>query len=177
MPTLDSQTILLAILGVVAVALLGQTILLLAIFVVIRKAANSMKEQFEDLRSATMPVIYNTRELFKRVAPHVEDAAADLAAMAHGLRTQTAEIQASATDTLEKIRHQTARLDQMVTTIFNAVDRATNFVTETVAKPVRQLNTILASAKSVVESMRSHVSEPPQPPPTYSGPEDKDMFV
>jgi len=30
----------------------------------------------------------------------------------------------------------------------------------------------------VVESMRSHAPEPSQPPPpTYSGPEDKDMFA
>lgn len=180
MPNLDQQVILLAILGVVAVALLGQTILLFAIFIVIRKTANSVKEQLEDMRSAAMPIIYNTRELFKRVAPRVEDTAADLAAMAHGLRTQTADIQSQASDVLEKIRTQTARLDHMVSSIFDAVDRATNFVTETVAKPVRQLNTILASAKSVVESMRPHAPEPPAPAPPppagWSDPDDRDMF-
>jgi uncharacterized protein YoxC len=191
MPNLDNQTILLAILGVVALAILGQTILLLAIFVVVRKTATSVKEQLEDVRSAAMPIIYNTRELFKRVAPRVEDTAADLAAMAHGLRTQTEDIQNSATEALEKIRLQTSRLDHMVTSIFDAVDRATNFVTETVAKPVRQLNTILASAKSVLEGMRPHIPEQPQqappqhqappqspgPIPGWSDPDDRDMFT
>jgi hypothetical protein len=61
------------------------------------------------------------------------------------------------------------------------VDRATTFVTETIAKPVRQLNSILASAKSVLESIRPHMPEPPQqqPPPPVStyDPEDKDMFL
>jgi len=178
MPNLDNQTILLAILAVVTLAILGQTILLFAVFIVVRRTASSVKEQLEDIRSAAMPVIYNTRELFKRVAPRLEDTAVDLAAMAHGLRTQTADIQASATEALDKIRHQTARLDHMVTTVFDAVDRATNFVTEAVAKPVRQLNTILASAKSVVESMRPHAAESPQPPPPAQQPtaDEKDMF-
>lgn len=184
MPNLDSQSILYIILAAVAVALVGQTILLLAIFVVLRKTARSFREDFEDLRSEITPIIHNTRELFIRVAPRIEDSAADLAAMAHSLRAQTVDIQASATEVLDKLRHQSARLDGMITSVFDAVDHATTFVTETVARPVRQLSSILASAKAVVESLRGNAPEspapasaprtPPQPP---IDPEDKDMFV
>ncbi|MDR3792342.1 MAG: hypothetical protein P4L03_03080 [Terracidiphilus sp.] len=181
MPNLDSQTILYIILAAVAVALVGQTILLLAIFVVLRKTARSFKEDFDELRSDITPIIHNTRELFIRVAPRIEDTAADLAAMAHGLRAQTADIQSSATELLDKLRHQSARLDAMITSVFDAVDHATTFVTETVARPVRQLSSILASAKAVVESLRSYAPEPPAqpsaPPQPPIDPEDKGMFV
>ena len=174
MPNLDQQTILLIILGVIATAILGQAILLFAIFLVVRKTARSLNEQLEEVRSAAMPIIYNTRELFKRVAPRLEDTAADLAAMAHGLRVQTADIQASAADVLDKMRQQSARLDQMVTTIFDAVDRATSFVTETISKPLRQLSGILATARSVIDSIRPHAAAPesaePQRPPVAAYP-------
>ena len=182
MPNLDSQTILFIILAVIALALLGQAIVLLAIFLSIRKTACSLKEDFEDLRGEISPILHNTRELFLRIAPRIEDTAADLAAMAHGLRTQTADIQASAAEVLDKLRHQSTRLDGMITSVFDAVDRATSFVTETVARPVRQLSGILASAKAVIETLRSTAPEPqpaaPQAPPRPpSEPEEKDMFV
>ena len=175
MPNLDTQTILLAILAIVALAILAQAILLLAIFLAVRKAAHSLKEEVEDLRSAVMPIVYNTRELFLRVAPRIEDTAADLAAMAHGLRTQTDDIQASANDVLDRVRQQTARLDGMITGVFDAVDRATGFVTEAVARPMRQLSGILASAKAVVESLRNAAPEPE--PPAGPPADEKDMFV
>jgi uncharacterized protein YoxC len=178
MPNFDSQTILLAILAVVALAIVAQAILLLAIFVVLRKTARSIKEEVEDLRSAIMPILENTRELFVRVAPSIEDTAADLAAMARGLRTQTADIQSSAADILDKLRHQSSRLDAMISSIFDAVDRASTFVTETVARPVRQLSNILASARAVVDSLRHTAPEPQQ---QHTAPrsveDDQDLYV
>jgi len=43
------------LLGVTALAIVMQTIILLAVFVAVRKAARAVKEEAEDLRSAMMP--------------------------------------------------------------------------------------------------------------------------
>jgi uncharacterized protein YoxC len=176
MQNFDSQTIQLAILAVVALAVLLQAIMMLAIFVTLRKATRSMKEEIEDLRSSVMPIITNTRELFVRVAPRIEETAADLAAVAHGLRTQTADVQSSATEILERLGRQTARLDAMISSVFDTVDQASGLVTVAVAKPMRQLSGILAAAKAIIESLRNSAAEPrhhaPAPPPLG----DKDMF-
>jgi hypothetical protein len=66
-------------------------------------------------------------------------------------------------------------MDSMLTNTFNAVDRAAGFMSDTVSKPMRQLSGILASAKAVVESLRSGVPEPLPPGDPARG--DKDMFV
>ena len=63
MPKMDNETILLAFAVVTGLAVLLQTILLLAIAVAVRKTANSIREETENQRTSIMPVIYDTRDL------------------------------------------------------------------------------------------------------------------
>jgi ABC-type transporter Mla subunit MlaD len=177
MPNFDSQTILLAFVAVVTLAVLLQAIVMLAIYLSLRKAARSIKEEFEDLRDSISPIIDNTRTLVARVAPRVESTADDLAAMAHGMRAQTADIQAAATEILERLRAQTARMDGMISSVFDTLDRVSSFLTEAVAKPMRQLSGILASVKAVVESLRNAESKTHTSPAPEDINSDKDMFV
>jgi uncharacterized protein YoxC len=171
MPNLDNQTIQLVIVAAVAVALLLQTIFLLAILSTVRKMSRSLKEEVEDLRSSVMPVIYNTRDLLTRITPQIESTVEDLAGMAHDMRRQTADLQASAKDVLDRVRVQTGRLDSMVSNVLDAVDRASVFVTESVSKPVRQISGLLASVKAIVESLRTADS------PRHVHTPDDDTFV
>jgi hypothetical protein len=173
MPTLDPQTIMLAFVAVTGLAVLLQTIILLAIFITIRKAANSLKEQVEDLRSSVMPVVYNTRELITRLTPKIESTVDDLSAMAEGLRTQSADMQTSVTEILDKIRHQTVRLDNMFSSLLDGVDRAGGFVADVVSRPVRQISGLLASVKAIAETLRAPIPRAPRSRPS----EDVDTFV
>lgn len=195
MPTqkLDTETILLAFAVVTGLAILLQTVFLLAISVAVRKAANSLREQVEDLRTSIMPVIYDTRDLlantqtslagaqelianaqtfFIRVAPKVESAAADLVQITQGLRQQTAEMQSSATEILERVQKQSIRLDGMTTDLLDTVDRAGGFVVQSVSKPVQQISGMLRSVKAIVEALRKPVTprRPMQPPANGGSP-------
>jgi hypothetical protein len=178
MPKFDNDTLLLAFVAVTAVAIVLQTIILLAVFFAVRKAAASIKDEVEDLRSSLMPIIYNSRDLYTRLAPKVEAAIDDLAEIAHGLRLQTAEIESSAVEIMGKLRRQTSRLDLMFTTVLDAVDRAGGFVAETVSRPVRKVSALLSSIKAVIESLRAPAAEPR--PTQHAGDRpagDRDMFV
>lgn len=155
MPNWDNQTILLAIVAIAALAVVTQTIILLAISVTISKTAKALREEVEDLRSAVMPVVYNSRDLFNRIAPQIEATTTDVAQMAHDLRAQTADVQSAAAEVLERLRHQTGRVDAMVTNVLDTADRATSFLQTAIGLPVRQLSGILAAVKAVVESLRN----------------------
>jgi methyl-accepting chemotaxis protein len=176
LPKLDHQTILLAFSIVIGLAMLLQTIMLLAITLAVRKAAKVLREEVGSLRSALMPVIYDARDLLAntqgfitnmqeffasaqglitRVAPKVEAATADLAEIAHGLRTQTAGMQATATEIVEKARKQSDRMDEICTGFLDTVDRAGGFVAQAVGAPIRQISGVLGSVKAIIESLRS----------------------
>ncbi len=108
MTNLDNQTIQLIFIAITALAVLMQAVILLAIFVSVRKTAKSVTEQVEELRNSVMPIIDTTRDLMNRVAPKVEATAADLAEIAHGLRAQTAQMESAANEIVDRVRRQTA---------------------------------------------------------------------
>jgi len=176
---LDHETILLAFAVVTGLAMLLQTIMLLAITVAVRKAANSVREETENLRTSIMPVIYDTRDLvastqivltsaqefvssaqgvLSRMAPKIEAATGDLAQIAQGLRVQTAAIESTAMEIVDKVRKQSNRVDEMCTGLLDSVDRAGAIVTSAVSTPVRQVSKILGTVKAVIESLRSPVT-------------------
>lgn len=175
MHTISEQTVELLVVAAVAVTMLIQAIVMLAVLSAVRAAAKSMREDIADVRSAIVPVVDNVRELMVRTAPNLESATVDLAAMTHNLRHQTADVQTAANEILDRIRQQSARVDQKLTDIFDAVDRATHFMTDSVSKPLRQISGILASAKAVIETLRTEA--PPAQAPGVHAAGDKDMFV
>jgi uncharacterized protein YoxC len=180
MPNLDNQSILLVFVAITSLAMLMQAIILLAIYLSMRKASTSIREQIDEIRSSVMPVVDSTRDLcarasdlFQKVSPKVESAASDLAEMAHGLRVQTNELQVSTLEVLERVRRQSGRIDHMFSGLLDAVDRAGGFVAEVVSKPVRQFSGILASIKAVIETLGKPT---PGGRPTHT-PVGKDTFV
>jgi hypothetical protein len=175
MAKLDSQTVQLIIVAAVAVTMLLQAVVLLAIFIALRKAAQSIREDVEELRTTVLPVIDNVKELLAQTTPKIEAAVVDFAAMSHNLRKQTADVQVAANSVIERIQHQSLRVDAMLTRVLDAVDRTTGFMTDTVTKPMRQLAGLLASAKAIVETLRS---DAPAVQSAEDEPRaDKDMFV
>ncbi len=175
MPKFDTQTLQLALVAIVALAFLVQAIVLVAALSVLRKLAKSIGEQIEDLRSSIMPVIENTRDLFTRLAPKIESTTSDLAVLTRALRDQTADVQAAAEEMIARARQQASRIDQMLSSVLDAVDRAGSFMADTVAKPMRQLSAFLASAKAVIESLRNTEGTPRAEANRASG--DSDLFV
>ncbi|HXR39527.1 MAG TPA: hypothetical protein VN776_10565 [Terracidiphilus sp.] len=177
---MDHDTIELVCIGVGALALLIQAIVLLAIYLGLNKATRSLKEEIEDLRSSIMPAVDSTRELASstrqlvaRLTPKVEAAVTDVAELAHGLRQQAADVETATGEILERVRKQTSRIDTMFSGTLDAVDKAGAFVAETVGKPLRQLSGVLAAIKAIVESLRAFDS-PSRAPRVH---DDKDMFV
>jgi len=136
MPHLDNQTIQLALVAAVALAMLIQAIVLVAALIALRKLAKSIRDEMEDLRSAIMPVIENTRDLIKRVTPRIMETTTDLAALTRSLRNQTAEVQAAADEIIGRAQRQARRVDAMLSSVLDAVDRAGSFMADTVTKPI-----------------------------------------
>lgn len=179
MPKLDHQTLMLACIAAIGLAMLLQTLILLLIFVAMRKAAASLREEAEKLRTSITPVIFDTRDMLAntqgilanaqdflsstqalvvRVAPRIEAVTADVMEISHRLREQTAEIQFSTQEMLEKVRRQSDRVDLMVSRLLDTLDHAGGFVANAVSGPVRQVSGILRSAKAIIESLRAPVT-------------------
>jgi uncharacterized protein YoxC len=175
MPKLDNQTIQLALIALVALAMLVQAIVLLAAFIAMRKAARSVDQKLEAFQSSVTPLIENSRALVTRLTPRIEETVDDLAALTHSLRVQTADVQSAANEMIARARIQAGRLDGMLSHVLDTLDRTGHFMSDAVQKPMRQFSAILASVKAVIESLRNGAPEPNSHSNSRSG--DHDMFV
>ena len=175
MPKIDNQTLELALFILVALAMLVQAIALLAVFFVMRKAAKSMTRRVEEVHAAALPLIETSRNLVIRLAPRIDSASQDVAAIASFLRAKTADFETAADDIVARARAQAGRLDAILTNFFDAMDRAGGFVADCINKPIRQLSALLAAAKAVVESLQTAVPAPRSR--TNHAPGDSDMFI
>jgi uncharacterized protein YoxC len=160
MPNVDNQTIELVFIGIAALALILQTIFLIVLAATIRKASRSALEQIEGMRSSIMPIIYNTREVITRLSPKIEEAADELTALTRSLHAQTADMQLAANEVIGRAQRLAARLDTMASKVLDNVERAAEFMSDTVAKPIRQVNGVLASVRAVVDTFRATDDSP-----------------
>ncbi|MGA3335203.1 MAG: hypothetical protein ABSC62_13670 [Terracidiphilus sp.] len=172
---IDNQTIQLALIALVALAMLVQAIVLLAAFVAMRKAARSINDKLEEIRSAVMPLVERTRELVTRLSPKIETTADDVAALAHSLRVQTTDVQYAASEIIARARAQASRIDALLSNVLDAVERTGGVLADAVNKPLRQLSAILASVKAAIESLRQYEPAPRSGEDRMTG--DHDMFI
>lgn len=173
MPNETAATLLIVFVGLTAVALLVQAIILVAAFFAGKKAIESLRGEFEELRESALPVLKISRQFFDRIGPDIGPVTADviktaanlktmtsdMAALTTSLRTQVEDVQTSANEALERIKQQAARVNIMVSNLLDAADRVTGFLENTVSVPVRQFAGVLAAVKAIVETLRH--TEPP----------------
>ncbi len=179
-PSMNNEIIQLACIAVIALGVLVQTILLLAMSLGMRKGLTALKDQVEDMKSSVMPTVEKARALIEetsgfitRVGPRVESTANDMAAIAGTLRAQAVEVEVAVGEILEKVGKQSSRIDTMFSETLDAVDKASSFVVQTVGKPVRQLSGLVAGVKAAVDSLRTNG----HPVRERAVREDKDLFV
>ena len=174
---LNNETLLLIFVACTGAAVLMQALVLLAMLITARKALKLAQEQIEELRTNVLPVVMDTKQLLSTVGPKIESVASDFAALTHGLRTHGIKLDETTTDILERVNRQSSRVDMMLTSALDTIDRAGAVVADVISVPIRQLAGVAAFARAAFGTLRSG---PPrtqsEPQPTHS-PADKDLFV
>ncbi|MDE3202209.1 MAG: hypothetical protein KGN79_14955 [Acidobacteriota bacterium] len=159
--------------GLTGFAVLLQSVVLFALYLTIRKTSKAVQDEVAELRSVVVPVMNESRAFLKNVAPKIEAAAKDLAELTDSLYAQTEDLEKTTADLLERLRRHSARVDVILGRVLDGVDQAGAMVVQTVGKPVRQAQGLLASARAFLGVMRSGV--PAQAETHVSS--DRDMFV
>lgn len=165
----DTQNVQLMLIAVAAGALVLQTIFMIVIAMTALKAIKTVREEMEEYRSTVIPILDKLKPLVEKsqqvvdlLAPRIDEISGHLAVITKSLREQTADIQVAANDIIDRTRRQASRVDGIMTSVLNRVERAGEVVSDAVAKPMRQLSGVIASIKAAIEVLR----EPPEPAPT-----------
>lgn len=170
---MNNEVLLMVFVGLTGIAVLLQSAVLFALYLTIRKTTEKIQDEVAELRTVIVPVMNESREFLKNVAPKIEAAATDLAELTDSLYAQTEDLETTTKDLLERMRRHSARIDVILGRVLDGVDQAGAIVVQTVGKPVRQAQGFLASARAFLGVMRSGA---PAQAETHVA-HDRDMFV
>ena len=168
MPNESLATLLIVFVALTAVALLVQAIILVAAFFASKKAIESLRGEFEELRTAALPVLNISRQFFERIGPDIgpvtsdmiktaanlKTISGDVAELTAKLRVEAEDVRSSAHEAVGRLKYQVARVDVMITNLLDAADQVTGFLQSAVSVPVRQFAGVLAAVKAIVETLR-----------------------
>lgn len=145
-PSSDYFVVLVIFTAIAAVTLLIQVSMLVGMFVVIRRATAKVQAIAEEARQKSFPTITLAQNLINdmnELSPKVKTAVANLADISETVRKQTAHVNQSVENIVNKANAQISRVDEMVSATLNAVDNASRAVEKAVELPTRRVSGVL----------------------------------
>jgi uncharacterized protein YoxC len=138
-----NSRLLMIFVGMVAAALIVQAIALVVMAVGAAKARKRVLAIVEEVRDKAMPAIASTQDFIQNTAPKMMTLAENLVETSNVVRNKAAEFDATLSDVNSKARVQTARLDDIVTTVLTGTAEAVNAIQAGIRVPVREFNGIM----------------------------------
>ncbi len=152
---MDNHTLLIIFVALTGLSVLIQAVVLIGILMAMKKTAAMVAETTTDLKATVLPVIHQTRDLVQRISPQVVSVTNGLSELTELVRKEAKEVNISASEIMGRVNRQTARLDQMLTSTLNVLDRTGSLLENAVSTPVRQANGVFAAVRAVIDTYRS----------------------
>jgi hypothetical protein len=138
-----NSNLLLFFIAVESVAVVLQMLILLAIYLSLKRATSQAENIVLDLQRRTIPLVENARDILADATPKLKQATSNLTEASETLKTQAGTLGNIAVDISMRARNKIALADDMVTRTLERVERTTGAVQNSVLSPVRRVNGIL----------------------------------
>lgn len=142
---------LIVFVGLVAVSMIVQAIVVVAVAVGSAKSLKRMLELAEEWRSKVLPLIDKSNDLMHDVGPKVKIIADNLEHTTHLVRTKATEFDATMSDANSKTRAQVERVDGMVSSVLDATTDAATMLSNAIRIPAREFSGLMHGLKAGVD--------------------------
>ena len=173
----NTETYLIIFIAVAACAILLQAGILFGIFLSAKKTESQIKILVKDLKDTVLPVVHSSRMLIEKLSPEVVSISQSVSELTATVNKESKNVRDSISEITTRVGKQTERLDGMLTSSLNSIEKAGSVIESAVALPVRHANGVVAAFKAVVDTYRT--TKPgarPSRRPTYPDP-DEDMVI
>ena len=137
--------------GLVALALLVQAIVMVVLAVIASKVTKRALEIANQLHTKAMPLFDTTQNVIRDAAPKVKIITEKLVETSHVVRSKAQEFEATASELNMKTRAQAARVDGMVTSVLNTTSEFSETLQRAVRVPVREFTGLVNGFKAGVD--------------------------
>ncbi len=155
-----NSTLMIVFVGLVALAMVVQAVILVALGMAVMKALKSVLATVEEFKPKAAAIAESARgiagsaqEIIRDVVPKVKVVTENVVEVSHVVRNQVAEFDATLSEANRKTQKQVHRVDGMVTSALNATAAMATTIHEGIQVPVRQMHKMVTSTKSGVDTL------------------------
>jgi hypothetical protein len=161
---------------VTAAAIVLQAVILVMLFLQLRRTAARVEQTIADLNTRMSPIISRLQILVDDVSPRISGLVADASELTRLARGQAQKVDRILTEAMERLRLQLIHVDQILTGAMEAVEEAGSRMRDTVWGPVVKASAMIRGIQSGLEFLRAargrrHSVEQP------SEQQDEGMFI
>ena len=160
--------------AVTAFAVALQALVLVALYLAVRKSTAKMEAIATEVPGKALPTIETVQNLLIELRPKLEVLTTNVSESSTMVRNQLARIDATLTDAIDRTRLQVIRADELLNRTMDKVEDTTEFVHKTVVSPLRHVNGLMAAISTGVEVFMGQKKRHPK---NGAGVPQDEMFI
>ncbi len=137
--------------AVTAFAVLLQALVMVALYLAVRKSTAKMEALATEVSAKALPTMDAMQNMLVELRPKIDVLTTNVAESSTMVRNQLGRIDATLTDALDRTRLQVIRADELLNRTMDKVEETSEIVHKTVVSPLRQVNGLMAAISTGVE--------------------------
>jgi type IV secretory pathway VirB2 component (pilin) len=139
---------------VTALAVVLQAVILIMLFVQMRRTAAQVERTVNDLNGKLTPLISRVQFVVEDIAPRISGIVADAAEVTRLARSEAQKVDRILSEALERLRMQLIHVDHILTGAMEAVEEAGSRMRQTVWAPVAKATAVLRGVQAGIDFFR-----------------------
>jgi hypothetical protein len=136
---------------VTAFAVLLQALIMVALYLAVRKSTAKMEALATEVRSKVLPTMETVQNILVELRPKIDIMSTNLSESSTLVRNQLGRIDATLTDALDRTRLQVIRADELLNRTMDKVEETSEIVHKTVISPLRQVNGLMTAISTGID--------------------------
>ena len=145
------DTLLRIFIAVTTFAVVLQALILVFLYLAVRKSTAKMEALATEVRSKALPTMETVQNMLVELRPKIDVMSTNFSESNTLVRNQLGRIDATLTDALDRTRLQVIRADELLNRTMDKVEETSEVVHKTVISPLRQVNGLMAAISTGVE--------------------------
>lgn len=163
-----------AFIVIAAVAIVVQMAILLGMYLQMKDAMGKFEVIADELKGRIEPILLRTDRILEDSEDKIASIMSDGAEVTRLARGQAQKIDRVFTDSLERLRTQVIRTDQILTGALEVIEDTGTKVRNTLWGPVHQVSAVLKGVKVGIDVLRGVQGRKPEPD---GAPQDEELFI
>jgi hypothetical protein len=146
-----NDNLLIAFIAVTAFAVMLQALIMVALYLAVRKSTARMEALATQVTSKALPTMETVQNMLVELRPKIDVMSVNFSESSTLVRNQLGRIDATLTDALDRARLQVIRADELLNRTMDKVEETSEVVHKTVISPLRQVNGLMTAIGTGVE--------------------------